>query len=328
MLWGTPSLQFVPWWAFAWENILTGEIPLWNPYNGMGAPLIANYQSAIFYPPNWLYGLGYVLKGAAGIAQTVEFILVAHILIAGYGMIAFLRRLGVRSLAQTVGALAFALSGYVVSRAGFLSMNAVLAWIPWVMVFSTDLVTRRDKRQPIFWLVLIVSLQLLAGHAQLSWYTLVLAGVWLVFLSWITREKNHPAWKFFGISLFQSGWRFAAAYLLGAAIAAIQLLPTVEYLLQSQRSGAVEMEYALNYSFWPWRFLTLFAPDMFGNPVRGDFWGSANYWEDAIYLGLIPILICLGLIFRFNFPVEETDPNNFLALGYPMRLKSKFLVNH
>ncbi|NIV15191.1 MAG: hypothetical protein GWN62_29235, partial [Aliifodinibius sp.] len=69
VFWGTPSMQFVPWWTFAWESIFSGEFPLWNPLLGMGAPLMANYQSALFYPINWLFGVGYLINGSAGIAQ-------------------------------------------------------------------------------------------------------------------------------------------------------------------------------------------------------------------------------------------------------------------
>ena len=54
LFWGTPALQFMPWWTLAWETLREGQIPLWNPLVGMGAPLIANYQSALFYPPNWI----------------------------------------------------------------------------------------------------------------------------------------------------------------------------------------------------------------------------------------------------------------------------------
>ncbi|MCK4725494.1 MAG: hypothetical protein KAT29_06820, partial [Anaerolineales bacterium] len=41
LFWGTPSLQFVPWRDFAWNILKSGNLPLWNPLLGMGAPLIA-----------------------------------------------------------------------------------------------------------------------------------------------------------------------------------------------------------------------------------------------------------------------------------------------
>ncbi len=55
MFWGTPMLQFSPWWAQAWRTLQSGQLPLWNPLVGMGAPLLANYQSALLYPPTWVY---------------------------------------------------------------------------------------------------------------------------------------------------------------------------------------------------------------------------------------------------------------------------------
>ncbi|NIT61083.1 MAG: hypothetical protein GWN00_34235, partial [Aliifodinibius sp.] len=83
---------------------------------------------------------------------------------------------------------------------------------------------------------------------------------------------------------------------IAIALAAIQLLPTFEYLLESQRSAAVDFDFAMNYSFWPWRFLSLLTPDLFGNPALGDYWGFANYWEDAIYIGLIPFVLAVAAL--------------------------------
>jgi hypothetical protein len=81
--------------------------------------------------------------------------------------------------------------------------------------------------------------------------------------------------------------------MLALGLAAIQLLPTAEYLSQSQRSTAVDFDFALNYSFWPWHLLTFLAPGMFGSPATGDYWGFANYWEDAVYIGVLPFLLAL-----------------------------------
>ncbi len=42
----------------------------------------------------------------------------------------------------------------------------------------------------------------------------------------------------------------------------------------------------------------MFAPNLFGNPAHGDFWGYANFWEDAIYIGLLPVLLALSVLLR------------------------------
>ncbi|MGA9396701.1 MAG: hypothetical protein WBV22_00455, partial [Anaerolineaceae bacterium] len=54
MFWGAVFLQFTPWRVIAFDQVLSGHLPLWNSLSGMGAPLAANYQSALFYPPTWL----------------------------------------------------------------------------------------------------------------------------------------------------------------------------------------------------------------------------------------------------------------------------------
>ena len=47
----------------------------------------------------------------------------------------------------------------------------------------------------------------------------------------------------------------------------------------------------MTHSFWPLRLLTLLSPDFFGNPAQNNFWGYDNYWENAAYIGLIPLLL-------------------------------------
>ena len=292
LFWGTPSLQFVPWWMEAWRQISQGSLPLWNPLNGFGAPLLANYQSAFFYPPNWiLCGLAAVF-GAGGVAWGYTFLAMLHLIWAGVGMVYLLRRLGLSLFAQMMGGLAFSLCGYLVARLEFISMIWVVAWLPWILRYTDELVPADFVKEKQGWvhfphhLAICIGLMLLAGHAQLSWYTLLLSGMWL-----LTRSipKGFRAVR-------SSVASFILVGLAGALIAAIQLLPTAEFLLQSQRSNEYGYAEAVQYSFWSWRWITLFAPDFFGNPGYGNYWGYATFWEDAAYIGMLPILLALTTI--------------------------------
>ena len=286
LFWGTPALQFVPWWWQAWEQIRMGVIPLWNPLNGMGAPLMANYQMALFYPPNIVVLLPLAaLAGPAGVAWGYTLLAILHLAWGGLGMAFLLRQLGFGWLAQILGGLAYGLSGYVVGKLGFLSMTWVAAWLPWVLYFTERLLEKRQRLPLSAGLAGSVAMQLLAGHAQLSWYTLVLAGIW--FLAGIWRAA---AWRRSGALLLG----LAVSLLLGAAIAMVQLLPTFEYLSQSQRADAVQYDEVMRYSFWPWRFISIFSPDFFGNPGQGSFWGYATYWEDHVYAGMTPLALALA----------------------------------
>lgn len=296
--WGTPLLQFYPWRWAALEAVRAGFLPLWTAGLGNGAPLLANYQSALLYPPNWL---AVILP----LDLALNWLLVLHIAWTGAGMVALARALGFRPFGQAVAGLAFGLSQYVVARAGFYSINAAVAWLPWV-IWAGERVIRVSNppisnplnysiaQSPIpatLTLSLFLALQLLAGHAQTTWYTWLLLGAWLAgrFLMAWARRRLVPApvsaWSLVLVPL---------ALALAALIAAAQLLPTAELLRQSPRSDAAGYEFVMTYSFSPWRLLTLIAPDLLGNPARGRFYGYGNYLEDAVYAGVLPLLLGLG----------------------------------
>ena len=287
LIWGTPSLQFIPWRILAWEQIQAGIWPFWNPLNGMGAPLLANYQLAFFYPPGWpLYALQ-LLGGSAWLAWGHTLLLVAHLVWAGFGTARLVRRLGLGELPQVVAGLAFSLSAYLVARAGFFSMVWSAAWLPWILVCVDRLAAAglpAKRWQAVGWLGLCVGMQLLSGHAQLTWYSLIFAGGW-------TLVAGYSAGRWTRMAV-TAGYALVGV-LAGAALAAVQLIPTFELLMQSQRAAAVDFDFAMTYSFWPWRLLTFLAPSFFGNPAYGDYWGYASYWEDAVYIGLLPFFMAL-----------------------------------
>ncbi len=295
LFWGTPSLQFVPWWDWAWETIRNGYLPLWNPLVGMGAPFIANYQSALFYPPIWSYFLLHWVGGAPLMAWGQALFISFHLIVAGMGMAFLIRRLGGSDLSQTIGGVSFSLSGYLVARAGFLSIIATAAWLPWMMAYAY-LLSHKGSFSRFSKLSLIIALQLLAGHAQTAYYSIILMVVWGSYWSWA--DKKELEWENKIRQTAVHVGYILAACLAASWAAAVQLIPTAEYLTQSQRATSVDYDFAMNYSFWPWRILTLFAPDIFGDPSLGNYWGYGNYWEDAIYIGFIPILLALGLMVK------------------------------
>ena len=291
LFWGTPLLQFTPWHTAAKEIAFSGHLPLWNPWLGMGAPLFANYQSALLYPPNWLLL-------ATDIAWGQTLLVLLHLIWAGFGMALLARSLGLGTFAQAISGIAYAMSGYLVARSGFLSINATAAWLPWILYAAEGLVRTAGTSsvassgllRSLRWraaalLGLVLGLQWLAGHAQVAWYTLILLVVWVIY-----RARSNS------VLIRSAVLTLAVAAALGFAIAAVQLIPTLEYASISNRAGDLDPEFALTYSFWPWRALGLVAPDLFGNPGTADYWGYGNFWEDAIYVGVLPLLLAIGAL--------------------------------
>lgn len=82
LFYGDIILQFIPWRSFASDCFKHGYIPLWNPYAYCGMPFLANGQSALFYPFNWL---GVLMQSH----HLVTFLALFHTLLCGWFAYAF-----------------------------------------------------------------------------------------------------------------------------------------------------------------------------------------------------------------------------------------------
>jgi hypothetical protein len=297
LFWGASSLQFIPWRSLAMESLASGQMPFWNPYNGLGTPLLANYQLGFFYPPNWIQLIFYLIWETPGIALSYNFLVPIHLIWSAIGVVFFTRELKCGSFAQAVSAISFSLSTYLVARTSFFSILWTVSWLPWIMYLATRMLEQgitdsnslRKKWDPFLKLSLVIAMILLAGHAQSAWYILLITGSWVVYKGLLKKKVNY---------FLRTSTTFLLAGLTAIGIAAIQLIPTFEFLQQSQRGNSLAYEYVVRYSFWPWHLLTFILPDFFGNPGNGSFWGYGNYWEDACYIGLIPLFFVLYAIFR------------------------------
>src|SRR5262245_55231912 len=52
---GDLASQFLYWRSFGFSQLAQGNLALWNPHVFGGAPFFGGFQSALLYPPNWLY---------------------------------------------------------------------------------------------------------------------------------------------------------------------------------------------------------------------------------------------------------------------------------
>ena len=310
LYWGTASLQFVSWRILAFDQLRDGLLPTWNSLNGMGAPLLANYQLAFFYPPGWLTFIFGWIGGREGIIWALGLLLSGHLIWAGIGMVKLLKRLGVNEIGQIVASLAFALGGYWVARGSFFSMIWVGSWIPWVILAISNIANPLEGNVPsrrFFPTAFIIcfSMQLLAGHAQLTWYTILLSASWIIAGILVGKSLKNGV---------VSAVKFIVGGLIAGLLSAIQLIPTAEYLLNSQRADAYAYEQAMTFSFWPWRILTVLMPNLFGSPGLGNYWGYAAYWEDAIYIGLIPFILAVGTFLWIKRKKGDISGNPYRAL--------------
>ncbi|MCB0167003.1 MAG: YfhO family protein [Anaerolineae bacterium] len=313
LYWGTVMLQFWPWRELVKDSLLQAQWPLWNPLLGNGTPLLANLQSAVFYPFNLL-----LLPLPTAHALTLSIML--HLSLAGWGMYGYARQLKLTGFAATIAAVAYMFSGYIVGRTQFIVMVQAAAWLPVLLLLGDRLATRRRLIDAL-WLAVALAVQLLAGHAQLWFYSLCLTSSYVVFRSWqwsargvklpthapvlnvrlengfVPPESSISSAATSQVSritvVLQAVGYLALAVFLALLLSAVQILPTAEFLSVSPRSDGAERTFALTYSMWPWRLITLVAPDFFGHPAQGNYWGYATYWEDHAYQGILPFILAL-----------------------------------
>src|SRR6266849_6656740 len=206
------AFMFDPWLIYAGRTVASGHFPLWNPHAFAGAPFFANPQTALLFPLTWL---AYVLP--APLAVTLVMIL--KLSVAGVGTYLFLRLLAVRSLASAVGAVSFMLNGALVMWLGWAAGSA-MAMLPWLFAASEWLRHARSRRA-VAALALAVAASIFAGYPQITFIALLAAGLWTLCRAW---DASRP-WRCVG------AW--VAGAILGALLAAVQILPFLEYLGES-----------------------------------------------------------------------------------------------
>ncbi len=168
-------LYFYPYKSYAAEVMRQGQLPLWNPYLFMGAPLLANSQVGLFYPLNWLF---LWLDAPKQVAWSIGL----HIALAGGLMLAFTRQsLGLSWLGSMTAAILFAFGGTICAQVEHVNQLNGAAWLPLLFLLYDLGINSSRQRHWFLLMALVVALTLLAGHAQttfISLFGLGLYGLW------------------------------------------------------------------------------------------------------------------------------------------------------
>lgn len=259
-----PVRQQIPWRKIAVDQWKEGKIPLWNPYNFSGFPVLANIQAASLYPLNILF-LVFPFIDAWVI------LIMLQPLMAGLFMYWYLRRsLGLVPVAGLMGAVAWSFSGFNIAWLTWGTMGHVALWLPLALLAI-------DKN---WYFILVFSLvsQFFAGHAQISFYFI------LVIIAYTVMRKR-------------AGLKFFLLLGLVALMTSVQWVPLLDWIRQSSRVAGGAGWHKEGW-FIPWAHLVQFvAPDFFGNPTTLNYWGQWNYGEFVGYIGILPLMFAFIAIF-------------------------------
>ncbi len=313
-----PVRQQFPWRLLSIETLKLGSLPLWNPYNGAGSPLLANFQAGSFYPLNIIY---FILPFVA----SWSILVMLQILLAGLFMYLYLRYMKLHEIAAVMGALAFSFSGFAISWLEWNTILQTVMWVPLVLFAKEHFLKDRELK----WLYLSIFSEcalILAGHLQAVFYSLLIINLYL-FVRVVQFVKRGPS-KNYVTEFLKTYKPFLIIGVVTLIITSIQWIPTLQLILHSARD-VDQANWQTEGWFLPWQNLVQFiAPDFFGNPATLNYYGVWNYAEFIGYIGIIPFLMALySLFFRrdrktvffaalFFFSLLFSLPTFFAKLPY------------
>lgn len=288
---------FYPLWDARSAALRLGQIPLWSPDVFMGVPLLANSQIGTFYPPNW-----FVTPFSAPTAITLS--MLGHTIWALLGVYLLTRRtlLLDRTPALLAGVL-FGLGGYLGGQSEHINQLQALSWMPWLFLVLSRLSNGQTWRVPLKTILVFavcVALQLLAGHPQTVFITLVGLGVFGL-ASAVSRSSgwrvsvNMPQIMRLGFMLILGG-------LLGLLLAAPQLVPTFELMRLGNRGGGLDPQKVLAFSF---------TPLLMGRGLLPSYDGLL-FGEYIAYSGVVGLGLAIIGIFSRQPPAANPQQSNTL----------------
>lgn len=269
--------QFWIWRNLAIDLFKSGQSPFWNPYALSGSPLVPVFHSAFFSPFNLFFSL--FEKSIA-----MSLIVVFQPLLATLFMYLLLRSLKLSNFSSLFGGIIFGFSGFMLSWLEWGNVGHTLLWLPF-FIWTTE---KYLLKKNILYLVLLIAslgISLSAGHPQTFFYCF---SMWFLYFVW--RMWKYRGWKSFFFAILIGG--------LFCLFFSFLIFPAAESLVNSIRP--VENYISQNnYGFFPlFHLITFLAPDFFGNPATGNWWGRGfNYQEQIAYFGLIPLLFALFALF-------------------------------
>jgi hypothetical protein len=324
-----------------------GRWPLWDPGQNGGQPLLGNPMAAVLYP-------GKALFAVLPYAGAARLYVMAHTILACFGLVALARSCGVSWAGSSLGGLSYAFGAPVLLLYSNVIYLVGAAWIPWGLC-ALDRLLRQGRRRGGVELATVLALQVLGGDPEAAYltaasgagYAAVLAGCagsrtrW--FLTWpmalgavglwvaatlglawarivrpwflATNGLVLAAWVVAGLAI---AWRWhrrpgvgqlapmlarlAGACTLAMALAAVQILPVLEFAGQSQRVAGDAATELYHFSLAPCRLVELVWPNVFGTsspeyrswlqaaPPAGDH----EVWFESLYMGSLTLALALS----------------------------------
>jgi hypothetical protein len=281
------SLYFLPQRRFVLGGLRAFELRFWNPFTHEGTPV---------FPPPLAYPLD-LLQLLRPDEGGISLVLALHVPLAAIAFLLLARELGLPLRAGIVGALAYALGGFLLSCLNLYVFLEAAAWAPAVVLVLHRL--RDGGRRDVALASLVVAVALSTTGVE------IVAQAFLVGLVLAARASR----GFWG--------RAAAAAILGLGTAGATILGVAgQTAAESARSAGFSTAVTLSHSIHPLTLLQILIGDFHGDLQRlTERWWGMNFFTRgfpyflSLYLGPLAVAVAgVGV-------VTARAPRRLLALA-------------
>jgi hypothetical protein len=256
---------------------------LWTPLLLGGFPVAADVTPQTWYPVSLVFSL---------IPNSWNAFVVSAYVLASSFSYGYIYALTQSRLAALVGGIIYGMSGFMMAHLGHTSMIHTAVWMP-LLIWALEKLRHHFSLSWFAVGVCTVACSFLAGHPQIFVYTMGLSAVYVLVLGW---SAPLGRWKYYRLYL--------GVLVLGVALAAIQIIPTIELANLTPRS-VMSFDDFVSFSLPVHQAIHLIFPFLFGGSSHSlyklPYFGEWNLTELAGYIGLLPLLLAvLGFLAYYN----------------------------
>jgi hypothetical protein len=282
----------MPWSSLAWTQVHHGQLPLWNPYSGLGMPLAFNWQSAPLGLPalvGYLFPIQY--------AYTVG--VIVTMVVAGTGAYFLGRVLRLGIIGSVMAGVVFELSGPFIQWLGW-PHAVVISWSGWLFAAALLIIRGGNRLRNIVFFSFVLASSVYAGQPEIFILLLFYLSVFLLVLLIQNAQKNGTR------SVGRPIVDLAIAFIAGGALAAPLVLPGLQYVSGSIHS-TLNTSAALPVRDLPYLFFQGFD----GLPLPGQ--SISLHFYIGAYVGVIA-LVCAVVAVAMRRHKPEIVAFAFIAI--------------
>ena len=267
-------------------------LPLWWPSLLGGFPIGANPQYGLFYPPHWL-----LLVMPLGFGLSL--ITWAHLVWGGLGVWALLRGRGAEMLPAVLGGIIYLAAGPMLSATSTVNLSLALAWLPWVLHWF-PLGVKAGSRWARRGAAAALAAMFLVGGLEILMWSVLLLPFWVYASSRIYLDQGP---EFGNSTALKSriGPVVRGLIVIGIAalaLAAVQMLPSLELIGQSTRMEGIDPREASRFAAVFGRWTGLLLPRLTWNPNTLTSWVSLTgdmraHFLPSLYLGMAALMLAI-----------------------------------